>query len=151
MIRVSEGPFDPGGELSAFERQAKNAGAVVGFLGKVRGEDGADSIRMLYLEHYPGVTEASIAEIADEARRRWKIDALSIIHRVGWLEPGAPIVLVCVGAAHRRDAFEAADFLMDYLKTKALFWKKEIRESGETWIEPRDEDYRDAGRWTETQ
>lgn len=147
MIRVSEQSFDPGEEFSAFERRAAGAGAVVSFLGKVRGEDGADPVKALYLEHYAGVTEASVAEIADEARRRWKIDTPLIIHRVGRLEPGEPIVLVCASAAHRRDAFDAANFLMDYLKTKALFWKKEIRASGEKWIEPRDEDYRDADRW----
>ena len=147
MIRVSEQSFDPGEEFGAFERGAAGAGAVVSFLGKVRGKDGADPVKALYLEHYAGVTEASIAEVADEARRRWKIDASLIIHRVGRLEPGEPIVLVCASAAHRRDAFDAANFLMDYLKTKALFWKKEIRASGEEWIEPRDQDYRDADRW----
>ncbi len=145
MIRVSEQDFDPGTELSAFERSA-SGGAVVSFLGKVRGGEGG-KVRSLVLEHYPGVTERSIAEIEAEARKRWAIDETLIIHRVGALEPGEPIVLVCVSAAHRREAFEAADFLMDYLKTEAMFWKKEVRKDGEAWIEPREADYKDAARW----
>lgn len=149
MIRVSEKPFDPGAELSAFERAAKGAGAVVSFLGKVRERASDEDVNALYLEHYPGVTERSIAEIETSAKKRWNIDDTLIIHRVGRLAPGEPIVMVCVASAHRRDAFEAADFLMDYLKTEAVFWKKEIREDGEAWIEPRDQDYKDAARWRE--
>lgn len=149
MIRVSEQPFDPGAELSAFERVAKGAGAVVSFLGKVRQEAQGEKVTGLILEHYPGVTEQSIAAIEREAKSRWDIDEVLIVHRVGDLTPGEPIVMVCVSSAHRRDAFEAADFLMDYLKTEAKFWKKEIRESGEEWIEPRDQDYKDAKRWRE--
>ena len=144
MIRISEQSFDPGGELSAFEKRSRTAGAVVSFLGKVREDNG---VRMLQLEHYAGVTETSVAAIETETRRRWAVDDVMIIHRVGDLAPGEPIVFVCVSAAHRRDAFEAADFLMDYLKTEAIFWKKEIRKDGETWIEPREQDYKDVQRW----
>jgi len=147
MIKVMEVPFDPGAEISAFDRDAKGAGAIVSFLGKVRGHAGKSNIRALKLEHYPGVTECSIAAIETEARRRWAIEEVLIIHRVGDLPVGEPIVLVCVSADHRREAFEAADFLMDFLKTKAMFWKKEIRDDGEDWIEPRDADYQDAERW----
>ncbi|PQA86903.1 molybdenum cofactor biosynthesis protein MoaE [Hyphococcus luteus] len=147
MIRVCTDPFDPGAELSVFETKAGAAGAVVSFIGKVREAAGDSAVTGLYLEHYPGVTERSIAEIKEEAAKRWAIDDVLIIHRVGELGPGEPIVMVCVAAAHRRDAFEAADFLMDYLKTEAMFWKKEIREDGEAWIEPRDADYKDAARW----
>ncbi len=149
MIRVSADPFDPGAELSVFETRAGAAGAVVSFLGKVRESAADKTVSGLYLEHYPGVTERSIAEIEEQARKRWAIDDALIIHRVGELRPGEPIVMVCVAAAHRREAFEAADFLMDYLKTEAMFWKKEIREDGEAWIEPRDADYKDAARWKE--
>jgi len=147
LIRVGKDKLDPGKELSAFEKNAGDAGAIVSFLGRVRGDKGAKAVTALYLEHYPGVTEHSIAEIEAEARERWAIDEPLIIHRIGHLSPGEPIVLVCVSARHRRDAFEAADFLMDFLKTKALFWKKEIGPDSETWIEPRDQDYKDAARW----
>lgn len=147
MIRVSPEPFDPGAELSAFEKGAGGAGAVVSFVGKVRGTAGETNVASLYLEHYPGVTERSIAQIEGEARKRWALVNLLIIHRVGELWPGEPIVMVCAASAHRRDAFEAADFLMDYLKTEAVFWKKEVRDAGEAWIEPRDADYKDAARW----
>ena len=147
MINVASEPFDPGAELSAFEKKASGAGAVVSFVGKVRAIAGGDPVKALYLEYYPGVTERSIGEIEAKARQRWEIEDALIIHRVGALEPGEPIVMVCVASAHRREAFEAADFLMDYLKTEAMFWKKEIRKSGEAWIEPRKEDYKDAARW----
>ncbi len=147
MIRVCEESFDPGAELSAFEKSAQGAGAVVSFVGKVRGAAGAEDVKALYLEHYPGVTERSISDIEAEARQRWPIDDALIIHRVGEMKPGEPIVMVCVASAHRREAFEAADFLMDYLKTEAMFWKKEVRDGGEAWIEPRDADYKDAARW----
>ena len=147
MIRICAEPFDPGAELSAFEKNASGAGAIVSFVGKVRGVAAGEAVAALHLEHYPGVTERSIADIERQACERWTIDDALIIHRVGELNPGEPIVMVCVASAHRREAFEAADFLMDYLKTEAMFWKKEIRESGEAWIEPRKADYRDAERW----
>lgn len=147
MIRIAEHPFNPADELARFEKAAENAGAVVSFLGKVRKEGGEDEVLTLHLEHYPGVTEASIADFVDQAKQRWPIDQPLIIHRVGDMTPGDAIVLVCVSAMHRRAAFEAADFLMDYLKTKALFWKKEIRKNTEAWIEPRDDDYQHAALW----
>lgn len=149
MIKVSSDPFDPGAEIKAFEKRADGAGAIVSFLGKVRGAAGGEKVRALYLEHYPGVTEQSIAEIEKQAQERWALDDVLIIHRVGELAPGEAIVLVCVSAAHRREAFEAADYLMDFLKTKAMFWKKEIRDDGDEWIEPRAADYQDAARWRE--
>ncbi len=147
MISVTDQPFDPANALSKFEQRARGAGAIVNFIGKVREEADGDPVEALVLEHYPGVTEQSIAEIAADAQARWPISAVDIIHRVGRLSPGEPIVMVAVASAHRRAAFEAADFLMDYLKTRALFWKKEIRASGETWIEPRDDDYKHAALW----
>ncbi len=150
MIRVLETPFDLNREIAAFNARAGAAGAVVTFSGAVRGAAGEARVDALELEHFPGVTERSIAAIEAEARERWPITDIDIIHRVGRLAPGEPIVLVCVAAAHRREAFEAADFLMDYLKTKAMFWKKESRSDGETWIEPRAEDYKDAARWKES-
>jgi len=150
MIRVSAESFDPGAVLKEFERSASEAGAIVSFTGKVRASADGERITSLHLEHYPGVTEASITQIAAQARRRWPIDEPVIVHRTGALAPGEPIMMVCVSAVHRRAAFEAADFLMDYLKTKALFWKKEIRDGEEYWIEPCGDDYKDAARWEQT-
>jgi molybdopterin synthase catalytic subunit len=149
MIRISPSTFDPGKELSAFEQNVVDAGAIVSFLGRVRADERKAGVMALHLEHYPGVTERMLGELEDEARGRWAIDEPLIIHRVGDMTQGEPIVFVCVSARHRRDAFEAADFLMDHLKTKALFWKKEITSDGEEWIEPRAQDYKDAARWNE--
>ncbi len=149
MIRVLETSFDPAAEIAAFNKRAGAAGAVVTFLGAVRASAGDTDVKALELEHFPGVTEKSITEIENEARSRWPVSDIDIVHRVGRLAPGEPIVLVCVAADHRREAFEAADFLMDYLKTEAMFWKKEIRSDGDAWIEPRAADYKDAARWRE--
>ncbi len=148
-IRIAEAPFDPALELAEFERGLGDAGAVVSFLGRVRAAAGdqADAVRALYLEHYPGVTERCIKESAAAACARWSLVGARIVHRVGAMAPGEAIVFVGAGAVHRRAAFEAADFLMDYLKTEALFWKKEIRADGAAWIDPRDADYQDAARW----
>lgn len=147
MIRITEHPIDPVHEQKVFEKRADNAGAVVSFLGKVRKLADGQPVVGLYLEHFPGVTEKSIAAIETQARARWALDDVAIIHRTGEVEPGGPIVLVCTASAHRRDAFEAADFVMDYLKSEAVFWKKERRADGDFWIEPRDQDYNDIARW----
>lgn len=146
-IEVTAEPFDPVEALRAFEAMSENMGAITSFLGKVRKEDAGDPVEALTLEHYPGLTEKTIRSAADEAMRRWRLGGLLVIHRVGRMVPGEPIVLVAAAAPHRRAAFEAADFLMDYLKTRALFWKKETRAGIESWIEPREEDYQDAARW----
>ncbi len=148
MIKIQETPFDPGAVINEVAKTS-DGGAVVSFFGKVRAEDcsGADRVEGLYLEHHPTMTAASIQKIVDQARVRWAVEQIRVIHRVGTLKPGEPIVLVCVTAAHRRAAFEAADFLMDYLKSKAIFWKKEIRANESEWIEPRSQDYEDADRW----
>ncbi len=148
MIRIIETAFDPGAELAAFETRVGDAGAIVSFVGKVRGGAGGASVNSLHLEHFPGVTEKSVQSIETKARARWALGDVLIIHRFGELAVGEPIVMVCTAAAHRRDAFEAADFLMDFLKTEAMFWKKECRSDGESWIEPRDGDYTDAARWS---
>ena len=104
-------------------------------------------VAALTLEHYPGMTEAALADIVEEARERWPLDGVSVIHRVGRLAPGDPIVLVVVASAHRRAAFEACDFIMDYLKTRAPFWKKEHASDGDYWVSERDSDHADARRW----
>lgn len=144
-ISIAEKAFDHAAAIERFSSAVGDAGAIVTFSGNVRGEGG--SVKALHLEQFPGVTERSIRDIVDKAINRWTLDEVLVIHRVGTMVPGEAIVLVCTASAHRRDAFEAADFLMDYLKTKAYFWKKEVTKSGETWIEPRGVDYADAARW----
>ncbi|MEX6634310.1 molybdenum cofactor biosynthesis protein MoaE [Hyphococcus lacteus] len=147
MIEIAKEPFDPADKLSIFQNGSSDDGAIVSFVGKVRGQAEHEAVTTLKLEHFPGMTERSIQEFMKTVFERWSINRVSIVHRVGDLSPGEPIVMVCVSAAHRRQAFEAADFLMDFLKTKAMFWKKEIRSGSEAWIEPRTEDYDDVKRW----
>jgi molybdopterin synthase catalytic subunit len=137
--------FDPGVLLAFFSRGRTETGAIVSFTGVARGEAGKTDI--LELEAYPGFTEAEIGRIADEARARFSLHDLLVLHRTGPIRPGEAIVFVATAAAHRREAFEAADFLMDYLKSRAPFWKKEHGPQGERWIEPTDRDRADAARW----
>lgn len=144
---LSDAPFDAAAEIGAFSARAEGSGAVVSFVGKVRADRPGGRVIALELDHYPGATERSMLKVLFDAAARWMIDDALILHRVGRIGATESIVLVCAAAAHRRDAFEAVDFLMDYLKTEALLWKKEIREDGEFWIEPRAEDHRDAARW----
>lgn len=145
MIKLSEQPFDPGALLTAFAEGRSETGAVATFTGIARGERGATSI--LELEAYPGFTETEIGKIADQARERFGLHDLAILHRVGKIAPGEPIVFVATAAGHRRAAFEACDFLMDYLKSKAPFWKKEHGPDGVRWIEPTAQDHTDRERW----
>ncbi len=140
-IRIGPEPFDLAQETS---RLPAGAGAVVTFTGRVRGEDG---LTTLTLEHYPGMTEREIARHVDEAERRWPLLAITVIHRTGPLAPGESIVLVAVASAHRREAFEACEFLMDYLKTKAPFWKQETRGANAVWVEAKAADDTAAERW----
>jgi len=139
MIRLAEAPFDPGALLSEFTRGRSETGAVATFTGIARAEAGATTV--LELEAYPGFTEAAIGKIADQARERFALHDLAILHRVGKIGPGEPIVFVATAA-------EACDFLMDYLKSKAPFWKKEHGPDGERWIEPTEQDHADRERWT---
>lgn len=144
-IDILEMTFDPDAALAKFRARNQNAGAVVSFLGQVRSE--GDNVDALELEHYPGYTEKYVHAIARTAFDRWALDDLYVIHRVGRMAPGEAIVLVATASAHRRAAFEATDFMMDYLKSEAPFWKKEIRGGVSHWIEPRCEDYQDKARW----
>ena len=144
-IRLTEAPFDPGAELSAFTAGRSETGAVATFTGIARAEQGKTAI--LELEAYPGFTEAEIAKIAEQARDRFALHDLAILHRVGKIGPGEPIVFVATAAGHRRAAFEACDFLMDYLKSRAPFWKKEHGPDGPRWIEPTAQDHADRERW----
>jgi molybdopterin synthase catalytic subunit len=144
-IRLTFDPFDPGALLTEFCRDRSETGAVATFTGIARAEAGATVA--LELEAYPGFTEAEIGKTADRAKVRFGLDDFAILHRVGKIAPGEPVVFVATAARHRRAAFEACDFLMDYLKSKAPFWKKEHGPDGPRWVEPRAEDHADLKRW----
>ena len=149
MIRVcvQAEDFDTGAEVSRLASGGDSVGAVVSFVGVVRGESGGEKLLALQLEHYPGMTERELSRIAYEATARWQLSAVTIIHRVGLLRPQDQIVLVVTASAHRQAAFDGCAFVMDYLKTQAPFWKKETRASGEYWIEARSSDDEAAARW----
>ena len=143
-IRVQTEPFDFGAEAGAFALGRTDAGAVVTFAGLVRDDGGLDRME---LEHYPGMTERALAEIAEEAARRWALIDCLIIHRIGAMRPGETIMMVATAAPHRADAFAAAEFLMDFLKSRAPFWKKEFRKDGAAWVAARDADEAALTRW----
>ncbi|QEA39824.1 molybdopterin synthase catalytic subunit MoaE [Pistricoccus aurantiacus] len=147
MIRVQYEPFDAGQEQRELLARRRDIGAVVSFTGLVRDFNERPDVTALTLEHYPGMTERALGAIVDAAHARWTLQDARLIHRVGRLEPGDPIVLVVVASAHRRAAFEACDFIMDYLKTRAPFWKKEHTASGYYWVAERATDQQDAKRW----
>jgi len=147
MIRVQEADFEVGTELAGFAANDLSVGGVCSFVGLVRGEAG--DVAAMTLEHYPGMTERQLAAIEAEARQRWRLADLLVIHRVGRLAAGDRIVLVATAAAHREDAFDACQFLIDWLKTKAPFWKREDRANGPgAWVDAREEDNAAASRWT---
>ena len=149
MIRVTDLAFDPAAELAAFGAAlGTDTGGIVSFTGLVRGHAGGRAIEAMTLEHYPGMTERQLAEIEAEARARWPLDAVLVVHRWGRMVPGEPIVLVATASAHRRAAFEACEFLMDWLKTKAPFWKLEEADGEARWVEAKAEDDAAAQRWT---
>jgi molybdopterin synthase catalytic subunit len=143
-IRIQQTDFDPGEELAALTDSQGATGAIASFIGLVRGDDG---LIAMTLDHYPGMCESEIAAHVAEAKSRWPILALRIVHRVGRLTPGERIVFVGVASMHRQAAFHAAEFLMDYLKTRAPFWKREERPSGENWVEARAIDEESVKRW----
>lgn len=147
MHLLSPDPINPADLLREFETSASGAGAVVSFTGIVRPESTQGAVKSLFLQAYSPMTERGIEQAIEAAKSRWEISDTLIVHRIGDMQPGDPIVVVATASRHRRAAFEAADFLMDYLKTDAIFWKKEVTDSGAAWIEPRGQDYRDARRW----
>lgn len=146
-VRIQTESFDPAAEIAALRATARDIGAVVSFLGLVRDMNDGQDVRTLTLEHYPGMTERSIAALIDEARVRWPIGAARVVHRVGTLLPAEPIVLVAVSAAHRAAAFAACAYLIDQLKTRAPFWKREETPLGPRWLAPRPDDAAAAARW----
>jgi molybdopterin synthase catalytic subunit len=147
-IRIQREDFDVAAEIAALTRGRADIGAVVTFSGLCRDEQGA--LSALELEHYPGMAEAEIGRIAAQALARWPLQGLTVIHRHGKIAPGENIVLVAAASSHRQAAFEAANFLMDYLKSRAPFWKKEHHADGSQggWVEAREADDRAADRWT---
>ena len=147
MVRVQEGDFDIGAELAALRREQPQIGALASFVGLVREVNEGSGVAEMTLEHYPGMTEKALAAIVSEAGRRWElIDAL-VIHRVGRLLPSDQIVLVAVASAHRGAAFAACEFIIDYLKTRAPFWKRELTPAGARWVDARAADDEAAERW----
>ena len=146
-VRVQAGDFDVGEEIARLRARDRSVGAVASFIGTVRDVNDAASITEMTLEHYPGMTEPALEAIVDDARKRFDIADALVIHRVGTLLPGDQIVLVVVSSAHRGMAFDACAFIMDMLKTRAPFWKKERLPYGERWVEARASDDEAAARW----
>ncbi|QUM76424.1 molybdopterin synthase catalytic subunit MoaE [Moritella sp. 24] len=146
MIKIQTEDFDLAAEYAALGK-SHSTGAVVTFIGKVRDFNQGDNVSGLTLEHYPGMTEKSLSKILVEAETRWSIQGVKVIHRVGELALGDQIVFVGVASMHRGDAFQACEFIMDYLKTQAPFWKKEATEDGSHWVDARETDTTAADRW----
>jgi len=145
-IRVQDTVFDLGFEAQAFADRTSASGAVVTFTGIVR-NNAEGTLDYMDIEHYPGMTEAALRQIAEEAHAKWSLEDALIIHRVGKMRAGEMIMMVATASRHRKDAFEAAEFLMDFLKSRAPFWKKEISRDGADWVAARDEDETALARW----
>lgn len=146
-VRVQQQDFDVGAEITRLRRLYPQAGAVVTFTGQVRDLNDGNAVSNLTLEHYPGMTEKTITEIVKQARQRWQVLDAMVIHRIGTLLPLDQIVLVAVASMHRGDAFAACEFIMDYLKTEAPFWKKETTPDGAQWLDARESDQAARERW----
>lgn len=146
-VRIQTADFDVSAEIAALRRGNPRIGAVASFVGIVRDVNEGDAVAGLTLEHYPGMTERAIEQIVEQARGRWRVIDALVIHRVGALKPQDQIVLVVVASGHRGDAFAACEFIMDYLKTRAPFWKKESTDNGARWVEARTDDEIAAERW----
>jgi molybdopterin synthase catalytic subunit len=147
-IRVQTDDFDAGAEMARLRAGNPEVGAVACFVGVCRDRNDGEAVATMTLEHYPGMTEKALATIVDEAMGRWRVIDVTVVHRVGELKPTDQIVLVAVSGAHRGDAFAACEFIMDYLKTRAPFWKKEQTPEGGRWVDARESDDDAAARWT---
>lgn len=147
-VRIQEGDFDPTALTAELRQRRHDVGAIATFVGLVRDANVGSEVSGLALEHYPGMTEKAIEAIISESKARWDVIGASVVHRVGALAPGDQIVFVGVASAHRHDAFQACAYIMDYLKTKAPFWKKETRAQGTYWVESRASDAEAARRWS---
>lgn len=146
-VRVQQEDFDVSAEMAAMRSGNLKIGAIASFVGVVRDVNEGDSVSTMTLEHFPGMTEKSIVAIIDEARVRWEVLDALVVHRIGTLQPADQIVLVIVASSHRGDAFAACEFIMDYLKTRAPFWKKEVTPQGSRWVDARVTDDAAAKRW----
>lgn len=146
-VRVQKDNFDVGREISEMTRGNLAIGAVASFVGTVRGSNDGSGVSAMTLEHYPGMTESALEAIVAQARGRWNVFDALVVHRYGRLQPGDPIVLVVVASAHRGEAFSACEFIMDFLKTEAPFWKKEETPQGSRWVDVRETDNCAAERW----
>jgi molybdopterin synthase catalytic subunit len=146
-VVVTEADFDPGAELAAMTDGRTDIGAAVSFVGLVRDIAGGETVSAMTLDHYPGMTERELQKIVDEAKDRWPLDDVRVVHRFGRLMAGDRIVLVITLSAHRRAAFEACDFIMDFLKTRAPFWKREETRNGDQWVNAKADDDADVARW----
>jgi len=147
-VRVQPEDFDTGRELETLTSGRRDVGAVASFVGLVRDANDGAPVKSMTLEHYPGMTEKALVDICEQAMSRWDLIDTLVIHRIGALKPGERIVLVGVSSAHRGEAFAACEFIMDYLKTRAPFWKREETPQGARWVEARDSDDAAAGRWS---
>mgnify|MGYP005989966769 CR=1 FL=1 len=147
-IKIQTQDFDFGKEVDKLEANNVSDGALVTFVGRVRDKNDGCNVNTLFLEHYPGMTEQCLLDITNQARQRWSLGNISVIHRIGELNLGEKIVFVGVTSMHRQDAFAASEFIMDYLKVKAPFWKKEQTEQGERWVEAKQKDQKEANKWS---
>lgn len=147
VITISEADFNAGKEIDALQQNNADDGAVVTFTGQVRKRNNQQDVSGLFLEHYPGMTEHALGKIIEQAKQRWQINRVRVIHRIGQLHVGDNIVFVGVTSAHRGDAFAAAEFIMDYLKVDAPFWKKETTPQGDVWLDAKSQDKSKAANW----
>lgn len=146
-VRIQQEDFDAGVELNRLRQLSAKSGAIASFIGAMRDVNDGDEVSDMLLEHYPGMTEKSVVAIIEQAKARWPVNAIQVIHRIGHLSPNEQIVFVGVAASHRGEAFQACEFVMDFLKTQAPFWKKEITNRGERWVDGRYRDSESAARW----
>ena len=150
-VRIQHEDFDAGVEINRMRLARPDTGAVASFIGQVRDLNDGSNVSSMTLEHYPGMTEKALETIVEQAKQRWDIFDALVIHRVGTLQPTEQIVLVVVSGAHRGEVFAACEFIMDYLKTEAPFWKKEQTAEGQRWVESRNSDDQARARWTDKQ
>lgn len=146
-IHILENAFDPTEEINRLSRSDKSMGAVVSFIGTMRDINEGDEVSSMTLEHYPGMTEKALQQIVKQARDQWALGQVTVIHRVGQIFPSDSIVLVAVSSAHRGEAFDACEFIIDFLKTRAPFWKKEVTDKGERWVDERAADNEAVNQW----
>jgi molybdopterin synthase catalytic subunit len=146
-IEILELAFDPAVEISRLTRADKSMGAMVSFIGTMRDINEGDAVSAMTLEHYPGMTEKALGQIVADARQQWDLGDVTVMHRVGRVEPADPIVLVAVTSKHRGESFDACEYIIDFLKTRAPFWKKELTDKGERWVDAKALDDETASLW----